>query len=85
MADIIEKANNAYEDRDKANNQINSLKTQAKKEASDFEKEIKEISHLMEKIKISSYGQKAGKNHDEHSNYHSVMEEMPTSQGKFVK
>jgi hypothetical protein len=33
MADIIEKANNAYEDRDKANNQIQSLKTQAKKEA----------------------------------------------------
>lgn len=38
MADIIEKANNAYEDRDKANNQINSLKQQAKKEAGDFEK-----------------------------------------------
>lgn len=36
MADIIEKANNAYEDRDKANNQVNSLKTQAKKEATDF-------------------------------------------------
>ena len=33
MADIIEKANNAYEDRDKANNQIQSLKTHAKKEA----------------------------------------------------
>ena len=41
MADIIEKANNAYEDRDKANNQISSLKQQAKKEATDFEKEIK--------------------------------------------
>lgn len=38
MADIIEKANNAYEDRDKANNQINALKQQAKKEASEFEK-----------------------------------------------
>lgn len=36
MADIIEKANNAYEDRDKANNQINSLKQQAKKEAGQF-------------------------------------------------
>jgi hypothetical protein len=31
MADIIEKANNAYEDRDKASNQIQSLKQQAKK------------------------------------------------------
>ena len=38
MADIIEKANNAYEDRDKANNQITSLKQQAKKEASEFDK-----------------------------------------------
>ncbi len=31
MAAIIEKANNAYEDRDKANNQIQSLKGQAKR------------------------------------------------------
>jgi len=31
MADIIEKANNAYEDRDKANNQMQALKTHAKK------------------------------------------------------
>ena len=31
MADIIEKANNAYEDRDKANNQIQTLKKQSKK------------------------------------------------------
>lgn len=60
MADIIEKANNAYEDRDKANNQINSLKAQAKKEASEFEKDIKEVSHLMEKIKLSSYAKKIG-------------------------
>ncbi len=36
MADIIEKANNAYEDRDKANNQVNAMKAQAKKEAMDF-------------------------------------------------
>lgn len=47
MADIIEKANNAYEDRDKANNQVNSLKQQTKKQAMEFQKEIKEISHLM--------------------------------------
>lgn len=36
MADIIEKANNAYEERDKAYNQIQTLKLQAKKEASEF-------------------------------------------------
>ncbi len=36
MADIIQKANNAYEDRDKANNQINAMKSSAKKEAFDF-------------------------------------------------
>ena len=74
MADIIEKANNAYEDRDKANNQISSLKQQAKKEAVDFEKEIKEIGHLMEKIKLSTYAKKAGKSHEEHSNHPSVIE-----------
>jgi len=32
MADIIERANTAYEERDKANNQIQVLKGQAKKE-----------------------------------------------------
>ena len=62
MADIIEKANNAYEDRDKANNQIQSLKTHAKKEAVQFEKEIKEMSHLMEKIKLSTYVKKGVRN-----------------------
>ena len=38
MADIIERANNAYEERDKAHNQIQTLKMQAKKEAGQFEK-----------------------------------------------
>jgi uncharacterized coiled-coil DUF342 family protein len=71
MADIIEKANNAYEDRDKANNQINSLKAQAKKEASEFEKDIKEVSHLMEKIKLSSYAKKIGSNEEaDHTSQH---------------
>lgn len=62
MADIIEKANNAYEDRDKASNQVQSLKQQAKKEAVEFEKEIKEMSHLMEKIKLSTYVKKGVRN-----------------------
>lgn len=47
MANIIEKANTAYEERDKANSQIQNLKQQAKKETSDFEKELKELSALM--------------------------------------
>ena len=38
MANIIEKANTAYEERDKANSQIQNLKQQAKKETTDFEK-----------------------------------------------
>lgn len=58
MADIIEKANSAYEERDKASNQVSALKQQAKKEASEFEREIKEISHLMEKIKLMSFVKK---------------------------
>lgn len=77
MADIIEKANNAYEDRDKANNQITSLKQQAKKEAGEFEKEIKEISHLMEKIKLSSFAKRPRP--DEHSHHPSPHDEPPTA------
>jgi uncharacterized coiled-coil DUF342 family protein len=83
MADIIEKANNAYEDRDKANNQVTSLKQQAKKEASEFDKEIKEISHLMEKIKLSSYAKKT-KSLEDHSHAHSHHEDL-AAEGKFIK
>lgn len=54
MANIIEKANTAYEERDKANSQIQNLKQQAKKETSDFEKELKELSALMEKAKLAN-------------------------------
>lgn len=39
----------------------------------------------MEKIKLSTYAKKAGKNNEENSNHPSVIEEPPTSQGKFVK
>lgn len=53
MANIIEKANTAYEERDKANSQIQNLKQQAKKETTDFEKELKELSGLMEKTKLA--------------------------------
>ena len=60
MADIIEKGNTAYEERDKPHNQIQTLKLHAKKEAGDFEKEIKEMSYLLEKIKLSSYSKKVG-------------------------
>jgi myosin heavy subunit len=49
MAEIIETANSAYEERDKANDQIENLKQQAKREAKDFENELKELSQLAEK------------------------------------
>ena len=39
----------------------------------------------MEKIKLSTFAKKAGKFNEENSNQHSVIEEMPTTQGKFVK
>ena len=40
MAGIIETANNAYESRDRANNEIETLKDQAKREAEDFQNEL---------------------------------------------
>lgn len=55
MADVIESANSAYEERDKANDQIQNLKSQAKKEAGDFEKDLKELSQAMEKHKKKLY------------------------------
>lgn len=70
MADIIEKANNAYEERDKAHNQIQTLKIQAKKEATDFEREIKEMSYLLEKIKLSSYSKKVGRSESPNQNFY---------------
>lgn len=51
MADIIETANTAYEERDKANDLIQSLKQQAKRESADFEKDLRELSQIMEKNK----------------------------------
>ena len=49
MASIIESANTAYEDRDKANEHIENLKQQAKRETNDFERELKDLSHAMVK------------------------------------
>jgi hypothetical protein len=51
MANIIEHANTAYEERDKANDQIQHLKTQAKRESADFEKDLRELSQIQEKNK----------------------------------
>ncbi|KRX00361.1 hypothetical protein PPERSA_10860 [Pseudocohnilembus persalinus] len=51
MADIIERANSAYELRDKANDEIQNAKSQAKRESADFEKDLRELSHTMEKKK----------------------------------
>lgn len=51
MASIIESANSAYEERDKANEHILNLKQQAKREESDFQNELKGLAELMEKHK----------------------------------
>lgn len=51
MANIIEAANSAYEDRDRAQEQLGTLKIQAKKEQDEFEKEWKELNTLIEKNK----------------------------------
>ena len=51
MANIIEDANSAYEERDKSNDQIQNLKHQAKKESLEFEKDLRELSQIMEKNK----------------------------------
>ena len=55
MADIIEKANYSYEQRDKANQQIQNIKDQARKETFDFDRELKELSLLTEKSRIGNY------------------------------
>lgn len=48
MAEIIETANNAYEERDKANDQIDNLRSKAKREAKDFENDLREITQRAE-------------------------------------
>lgn len=49
MADIIEGANTAYEDRDRANEQIEGLKQHAKRETNEFERDLKDLSQAMVK------------------------------------
>lgn len=51
MADIIESANSAYEDRDRAQENLEALKQQALREQQEFEKEWKELNALIEKDK----------------------------------
>eukprot|EP00357_Protocruzia_adherens_P037033 CAMPEP_0114977314 /NCGR_PEP_ID=MMETSP0216-20121206/3168_1 /TAXON_ID=223996 /ORGANISM="Protocruzia adherens, Strain Boccale" /LENGTH=547 /DNA_ID=CAMNT_0002338357 /DNA_START=38 /DNA_END=1681 /DNA_ORIENTATION=+ len=51
MANIIESANSAYEDRDKAQDQLASLKQRAEREQQEFEKEWKELNAAIEKDK----------------------------------
>merc|ERR1712060_611329 len=51
MANIIEQANAAYEARDSAQAQMASLKQQADKEHSEFEKEWRELGRLIENDK----------------------------------
>ena len=51
MANIIEAANNAYEDRDRAQDTLTTIKDQAKKEQAEFEKEWKNLNKLIEQDK----------------------------------
>lgn len=56
MAEIIEVANNAYEERDRAKEQIENLKAQEQREAGDFNNDLKELSHLIERHrKVGEY------------------------------
>jgi hypothetical protein len=69
MASIIESANSAYEERDKANDQIQNLKQQSKREESDFQGELKGLAELMEKHrKTMDYIKMTEKQRDEKEN-----------------
>lgn len=75
MANIIESANSAYEERDKANEQIQNLKQQAKREELDFQKDLKEMSQIMEKNKKTlEYIRMTDKQREE-SNLNTEMEQ----------
>ena len=75
MANIIEHANTAYEERDKANDQIQHLKTQAKRESADFEKDLRELSQIQEKNKKNlDYNKLTEKNKEENANNQDLNE-----------
>lgn len=61
------------------------MKQQAKKEASEFEKEIKDISHLLEKIKLSTYAKKGGKHNEENVHNHYQSEINQAAETKVTK
>ena len=51
MANIIEIANSAYEERDRAHEKLAMLIQQAEREKTEFEKEMQQVSNLLEKDK----------------------------------
>lgn len=51
MANIIEIANSAYEERDRAQEKFAMLVQQAEREKIEFEKEMQQVSNLIEKDK----------------------------------
>lgn len=51
MANIIEIANSAYEERDRAQEKLAMLIQQAEREKTEFEKEMAQVSNLIEKDK----------------------------------
>lgn len=87
MAEIIETANNAYEERDKANDQIENLKSKAKREAKDFENELKDISahaennrKTLEIIKESNMGGHK-QDYNDGSDFNSKQDRLGKSKG----
>ena len=74
MANIIESANSAYEERDKANEDIQNLKQQSKREELDFQKDLKELSQIMEKNKKTLEFVKLNEKHREENNLNTELE-----------
>ena len=81
MAGIIETANNAYEARDRANNEIESLKDQAKREAEDFQNQLKDLAQLAEtNRKAREFANMASDN--KHDDYNRDMDNDKTIKAK---
>ncbi len=85
MAEIIEKANSSYEERDKANTKIQTLKDIAKKQASEFEKEIKDISTSIEKVKMSAFVKKNTRAKDTYSTIGQYFHEDDAASERVVR
>ncbi|CAG9318865.1 unnamed protein product [Blepharisma stoltei] len=85
MANIIEAANSAYEDRDRAQDQLAALKQQAEREQMEFEKEWKNLNTLIEKDKKMKDFLKlkqAEREHAEHTEAPKAEDDTARKRGK---